>query len=203
LVLSSVIVAVAPPWPPAGAGADAILAYFAAHRQPFLVGNYVAGLASLFGLFQVAATSVVVKAREPADGWLWICVLITGTAAHAVGIMVLALFQALAFVAVNGQDTAARALSEAANIGFGFFFVPVAAAAIALALAIRRTGIVAHWLAPLGWIAAAAATVTSLGALWPRGALAAGGLVTIATFGFFCAWSLLVSVALLRPAPPA
>jgi hypothetical protein len=82
---SGVIVLVAPPWPPSGATPDAILTYYAAHRMPFLVGNYFAALACIPGLVQVAGMAQIVRLAEGERGWLWIAVAATGTGAHATG----------------------------------------------------------------------------------------------------------------------
>jgi hypothetical protein len=200
-VLSGIVLFLVPLWPPAGAPMEQILSYYGAHRTPFLVGNYLAALAAVPGLIQIAGLAALVREAEREGAWLWLAVLVSGGAAHAVGLVVLLLFQALPFVAVPGSEGAARALSEAANVGFGFFFVPIVATAAALGAAIVRTRIMAPWLGHAAWAVGGAAFVASLGSIWPTGMLASGGLASVGAFTVFFAWVLATSVV-LRGAPP-
>src|SRR5207253_811422 len=126
--LSVVIALVAPPWPPAGSPNHAITAYFALHRMPFLIGNYLAAVAVIPGVIQVAALAALARSRDE-GGWLWLAMFGATLIAHASGVVVLANYQALAFLATSATDSGtAVVISELANVGFGFFVIALAAA---------------------------------------------------------------------------
>jgi hypothetical protein len=201
VILSAVIAAIAPPWPAAGSPASALTAYYTAHRGPFLVGNYLASLAAIPSLLQIGALTSLVRQREGDEGAWWIASLAGSLLAHASGLVVLALYQATAFVATGDGGAAALALSEAANVGFGFFLIALAGAALTLGIALAQTRVVAPWIGRAALPGALLAFVASLGAIWPLGIFAAGGLVTIAAFSYFIVWVAGVSLALFRPEP--
>ena len=167
VVLSSVVGVIAPPWPPAGSGQEAIVTYFTTYREPFLIGNYLAAVASLPGLVQVATLALIVRGKEAEGGWHWLGLFGAGLVAHAVGIVVLAAFQAHVFVATGPGVAAVVATSELANVGFGFFNIALAGAEFLTGLAIWRTRPVRRW---LGAVPLGLSTVTltaSAGAIWP------------------------------------
>jgi hypothetical protein len=203
VVLSMVIAFVAPPWPPAGAGQEAIVAYFTQWRFPFLVGNYLAAVASIPGFAQVAALSALLRRHEGEGGWLWLAALGSCFVSHAVGVCALAEFQALAFIATGPSPAGSVTASEISNIGFGFFNVVLCGAQLFTGLAVRKTRIVPAWIGILGVAMAPLTFVASLGSIWETGPLSAGGPMTITAFSAFIFWTFLLSVWLLRKAPDA
>lgn len=197
VILSAVFPVLAPLWPPAGASAAELHAYFSQHHAPFLVGNYLAVVASLPSFLQLGALAVLFHARVGLT-WKWVSAIIASSVAHAVGALVLAGFQATAFLARGEVSEAAHAAAELSNVGFGFFLVVLSGASFCLALAFVESKLVPAWLAWLGVPTAVLVLAASLGAIWPVGVFAAGGLVTVAAFSLFCGWTMLTSVAILR-----
>ncbi len=199
-VLSSVVGVIAPPWPPAGSGQEAIVTYFVTYRSPFLIGNYLAAVASLPGIVQVATLALIVRAKEAEGGWHWLGLLGSGLVAHAVGIVVLAAFQAHVFVATGPGVSAVVATSELANVGFGFFNITLAGAEFLTGLAVWRTCPVRPWLGALAMGLSALTLIASAGAVWPDGVLTPGGPITLFAFLAFVVWMFLLSLGMLRKA---
>ena len=201
VVLSSVVGVIAPPWPPAGSGQDVIVTYFVTYREPFLIGNYLAAVASLPGFVQVATLALIVRGKDAEGGWLWLGMLSSSLVAHAVGIVVLAAFQAPVFVATGPGVSAVIATSELANVGFGFFNIALAGAEFLTGLALWRTRPVRAWLGAMSIGLSGLTLIASAGGVWPSGVLTPGGPITIVSFFAFLVWMLLLSLGMLRKAP--
>ena len=98
-------------------------------------------------IFACSATSRIrdnkcgVRQAGGADGWWWIMLLGSAILAHAVGTVVLMVYQAVAVVATVGNESSAKALSDLAGMGFGYFFVTLVAYALVSGMAFLRTAV--------------------------------------------------------------
>jgi hypothetical protein len=190
VALSGVIVVVSPFWPPLGTAPDVVHAYYAAHRLPFLIGNYLALLAIVPSFLQIAVIVKRVQQAEGEGGWKWITVLSTAIVAHALGGLALVVYQAVPFD---------ERLSDLAGVAFATSLIGLGAFAAFTGWAITSTRALPGWSGWLGHPAAALCFFGSLGSIWSEPAwLAGGGLLSAAAAGVFFGWCLAVSIALLR-----
>jgi hypothetical protein len=183
------------PLPTTGTSPQQVADFYARHRLGFLIGNYLGVLALAPSVPFMAYLTQVVRRREGEAGTAGLTFFGLGLLAHALGGTCLAMFQTLPLVE---SPALAKVVSDLANLAFGLCFVLIAAFAASAAWAVLSTDALPRW---AGWTVAAlcpAALVASLGTIVTTGPLAAGGPVMLAVFMAYLAWTLAVSVALLR-----
>jgi hypothetical protein len=198
VVLSAAFPVLAGIFPPLDAEPAELVRYYASHQRGFLWGNYLAALAGGPSLVLLAHFAWRVRRKEGDAGWWWMVVLGSGLVVHAVGLGVLLTFQTVAVVAVSGAEMQAKTLSDLANMGFGFFLIVQAGCQIGSGLAVLSSRALSR---ALGWASVFGSVVTlgaSLGSIWTRGPLAAGGLCTLAAFSLFIGWNLWLSIEIWR-----
>lgn len=201
VVLSCVIAVVAPRWPPLGASPDAIAAYYGAHGDAFLWGNWLAAVPGAPAFLVLAVLVAQLRRAEGEGGWLWLAVLGAGLAVHADGLVVLGLFQTVPFV--SDAAGAGLAVSHLANAGFGFFLIALGALQLFTGWAGQATTALPRWLS-LGSLAGAPVSfLASAGSVKPVGHFAAGSLATIVAFLLFIAWNVGLAVWWLRSPSPS
>ncbi|MFT3839274.1 MAG: hypothetical protein QM723_19990 [Myxococcaceae bacterium] len=205
VVLSGVIVVVAPFWPPLGASAGEVATWYREHRMPFLVGNYLAIAAAVPSFVQLAALSMMIKRAEGEGGWLWIAVLGSVLLAHAAGAMALTAYQTVPFELGAGQEAVAKGLNDFAGTSFATFLCALSGFCLFNSWAVFKTGVLPRWYGGLGVPLVPLCLFASLGEIWsePRW-LAGGGLLTTAVTGLFFWWCGVLAVLMLRmPSTPA
>jgi hypothetical protein len=198
VLLSGVIAVVSPFWPPLGATAAEVVAYYPAHRLPFLVGNYLAIAAVVPGFVELAYLTALFRRAEGEKGWLWILVLGTGVAAHALGSAVLITYQVVPFETGPGLEAVAKGLNDLAGAGFALFLLGLLAYVLAASWATYATRALPRWYGHLGIPVAILSLVASLGAIWTPPGLAGGGLASCVAVSAFFGWCLVLAVLFLR-----
>ena len=202
VILSALIVVVSPFWPPLGAPAADVVAYYRVHRWPFLIGNYFAIAAVAPGFLQLAYLARLIQRAEGAEPWRWIAVLVAGVVAHAVGAAVLITYQVVPFETDPGQEAVAKGLSDLAGAGFALFLLTLLAFALTTSWAIYATKALPLWFAHFGILVALGSLVGSAGSIWTPPWLAGGGLVSCAAVSTFFGWCFVLSVLFLRRGQP-
>ncbi len=196
--LVGVVILMAPPFPSSATPAPDVAGYYAAHRFPFLLGNYLAMWSMLPGVVISAYLAKQLKQRERESGFLWLLLLIFGAAQAVTGGVVLILYQAAAAIATNSSQMIAKAVSDLSGIGFAMYFIPLVGFQLTLTAASLKHAIVPRAIGGFGFVAAAAMIFASLGAIYPeREAFAGGGLATWVGFGAFSISSTLVGAWLV------
>ena len=186
-----------PPAPALGAGADRVVDYYQDLGTRFLVFGWLTGLSIPFLVGHLAAVADWLRRRDqPALGTAY---LAGGLMAHTVQLVLLAVFQLAGMAAANGDAAAAGTLSDLGNVGFSFLALAEVVRLGAAAVAIRRTGVVARWLAWPVLGTAALCVLGSVGVLTQSGPLAAGSLPVVLWYPAFLATFTAVNIALLRP----
>ena len=205
VVLSFVIVGLSPFWPPAGACAAEVVAYYRDHRMPFLIGNLTAIAAAVPSFGQIGGLCLVIKRGEGDDGWLWIAVLGSALLAHAVGAVALVAYQTVPFQLDAGQEAVAKGLNDFAGITFASFLVLLSGFVGFSSWATFTTRALPRWFGMLGVVVAALCLLGCAGALTvdPRW-LAGGGIFCASVTCLFFVWCAVLSVLFLRwPLPKA
>lgn len=185
-----------PPAPHVGMPADDIVSYYRAYQRPFLIYGWLLGLSVPFHLVHLAGVHRWAHSRG--SGLLGNVYAAGAVTAHTTQLLLLAVFQMIAYSAVHLDAGTTRFASDLANIGFAFYPMVEIPRLVAGQLLIRRTRIVPT---SLGWLAAVAALLCllgSFGAFLFTGPLAPGRLLQAAWYPAFLVWFMLVNVALLR-----
>jgi hypothetical protein len=190
-----------PPAPAVGAGTDRILDYYQDLGTRFLVFGWLTGLSIPFLVAHLAAVADWLRRRDLPG--LAAAYLAGGLMAHTVQLVLLAVFQLAGMAAAGGDPAAARTLSDLGNVGFSFYALAEVVRLGAGAVAIRRTGVVARWLAWPAVGTAALCVLGSVGVLARSGPMAAGNLPVVAWYLAFLLTFSAVNLALLRPAREA
>lgn len=204
VVLSAAVVVLSPFWPPLGTQMPQVVQYYATHRTPFLVGNYLAALAAVPSFVQLAALVGLLKRAEGDRGWLWVAVLSAALFAHALGGGALLAYQAIPFQLDVRQPGSAKALSDLAGSSFGFALIGAGGFAALTSWATFKTRALPGWFGLSGLLVALACFVASAGVVvttpeW----FAGGGTLTVAVTGLFLLWALALAVIFLRQPEPA
>ncbi|APR76137.1 Hypothetical protein A7982_01484 [Minicystis rosea] len=197
-ILSGAVLILSPFWPPLGASSAEVVTYYRAHRLPFLIGNYLAILASVPSLAQLAYLTRLFKRAEGDEGWLWIAVLSAGVIAHAVAAVVLTVYQVIPFALDPGQEAVAKGLSDLAGVGFALVFLPMLAFVLATTWATYATGVLPHWYGHLGIPVSVICLIGSAGSIWAPPLLAGGGLISCVCVGVFVTWCFVLAILMLR-----
>lgn len=201
-VLSLIVIPLSPETPPPlGSSPAEIAGYYAAHRLPFLIGNYLGVAAFVPGFIQLAFLAALIRRAEGQDGWLSMLVLSSGTFVYGVGAAVLLVFQAVPFLIGPGREGALEAMASLANAGFALIFLAGLAFVLAVVWATLSTGALPRWFAYAGVLVAIVSLAQSAGAIVtePRW-LAGGGLATSLAFMAFFGWLFALGVIFVRPA---
>jgi hypothetical protein len=184
--------------PVLGASPASVVSYFASHKMPFLIGNYLGVLGLVPGLVTLSYLAALFRRREGEEGWLWLLVFGSGLFAFGVGATVLVVLQAIPFLSVPGLEVGARACSDLGAIAFALMMIGVLALALSVAWATLVTRALPRWVATWGFVTAGVAFVASLGSIWTPPALAAGGPVTALALVVFACWFGALGWPLLR-----
>ena len=203
LVLSCVVVVVSPSWPSLGATQGEVVAYYRAHRLPFLVGNYLAIAALIPGFVQLGFLVGVFRRAEGEGGWLWIVVLGSGVAAYALGGAVLVVYQVIPFELEAGQEAVAKGFSDLGGAGLALFLLAQLGYVLAVTWASVATRALPRWHAALGVGVAILSLTGSLGAIVTPPLLAGGGPGSCVPAGAFFVWNTVIAVIFLLPVRPA
>jgi hypothetical protein len=199
-VLSLIVIPLAlPPPPPLGASAAETAVYFAAHRMPFLVGNYLGIAAFVPGFVQLAIFAARVRRLEGPNGWLSGFALASGTFTYAVFGCSLVVFQILPFLTA---DAGMFAFHTFANVWFALDGLAALPFVLALGWVAKETTALPRSFVPFSAVIGIFLLVMSLGSFsatpeW----LAGGGPATAIGFVGFFAWTFVWSIAMIRSKP--
>ena len=168
-------------------------------RDAFLVGGYVAGLGAMAYLWFIGAVGDYLQVRGRTA--LAVAAGAGGTFAMAAVLFGMMMFSGVAFVAARLGDPATvrafvdggNAIIELSKFGFAVFVLAVSRAG---------AGILPGWLVALG-IASVLLMVLSAVALFvDHGPLQFGGAIDLGGAVPALAWTLALSIVLMRAAPP-
>lgn len=186
-----------PPAPAADAAPAAVVAYYRAAGRAFLVYGWLIGLS--IPLLLAHLVGVVTWLGGPAGSrTLALLYAVTGVTSHVSQLTVLAVFQSVSFAAATGDGSAAKPLSDLANVGFSFFAIAEGARLSVAAVAVLLTAVLPRWVGGLIALDVPLCLVGSLGA-FASGPLAAGRPMTAVWYLGFLALLTIVSVRLLLP----
>ena len=200
VVLSGAVLVLAPFWPPVGASAESIVAFYAAHRSAFLFGNALAIAAAIPSFAQIAVLAMLIKRAEGPDGWRWLAVLAAAIVAHGVGAVALVAYQAVPFELGEGQLAIAKGLSDFGGLAFAATLLAMGGFAALTSWANSATRVLPGWVGAYGVIAAVVCVVCGGIGLMVSSVplLAGGGLVECGALGLFCGWCLAISAVFLQ-----
>lgn len=200
VVLSGFLLLLAPFWPPVGASAESIVAFYTAHRSAFLFGNALAIAAAIPSFVQISVLAMLIKRAEGPAGWLWLAVVAAALVAHGVGALALIAYQAVPFQLGEGQLAVAKGLSDLGGVAFAATIFAMGGFAGFTAWAIKATKVLPAWVGSFGGVTAvvcaACGGIGLLTASVPL--LAGGGLVECGALGLFCGWCLAISAVFLQ-----
>ena len=178
---------------PGSSSAAAVAAYQVAHRGALVASEVAVALALLaFIAFLAGLVPVIWRAGQET---LAVAVAISGGLFVAMGLVSNAAETALIGVADANQPAAVVALDQLQ--GRTPIVWTITALVAALSLGIGRAGLVGHWLAVAGLVAAAVFLLGSIFSVLGRTPEGGSSLVGV---GLFIAWMLALSAALWRTA---
>jgi len=173
-----------------------IRSFYADHRSAILLSAYVGGVATAFGLWYIAALSVVVRRAEGGGGILALTTFAGGAVTSVVGVIGLLVSAALAYS--SRSDDVLRTMFDFGNMSFALIMFPWAVFTAAASVVMIRTGLFARWLGWAGIAAAALMLISAAGLGQTSGAWAAAGAVSIVTFIVGMIWILATAIFMLR-----
>lgn len=170
-------------------------AYFAANQNMFLIGNYLGLVAFLPGLPLFAYTAARIRAKEAADGWIWLMVLMGGVLAHSVGAIDLALYEVAALPAARATPELAKLCLDMAAVTFGFCFLLIGFYALVTSVAALKLGVFSKASGLVGLVVGVLCCAASLGTLFlDNQFLAIPGQFVGGAFVLFFAWQGMIAV---------
>jgi hypothetical protein len=199
-----VIPLTASPLPVLGAAGADYARWYTAHRNGFLVGNFLGLAAFLPGLVQLVVLAAAIRRREGDGGWLSTLVLSSGVFTYAIFFCSLVVFEALPFLLATRSIDSLEAMGTLGNVWFAVDGLAAVPLVVAISWAARRTGVLPSWFVAFGWVVALLASIMGLGGITASPAwLAGGGAATFAGFTAFFIWTLALGVIQLRQRPSA
>lgn len=196
VVMSSIILFVAPVFPTFKTPAEETLRYYLENNHGFLFANY----AAIFGLIPslIFASFFADKISEQTKFVSKSMFVMSVALSHAVAFVSLMLFQVTALVAKPGLDILVKFSSDSANITFCFYLMLQGLYLFLFAGLALCGKLLPQW---AGWAAipiAFVSVVTSFGTVIPAGPLIPGeAFVMISSIGI-CLWIAAVSIHLLK-----
>ncbi len=184
--------------PPLGASPASVSAYFASHRMPFLIGNYLGIAALVPGLVTLSYLCALFRRAEEPEGWSWLIVMSSGVLFFGVAAVDLIVFQVVPFLSTPGLEASARVASDIAEAAFALLMLPALAFTLSVAWSIHQTSALPRWIATSGVVTAILSLVASFGAIWTPPWLVAGGPVTSLVLVVLAGWFVAIGVVLVR-----
>jgi hypothetical protein len=193
-----VVVLVLPAPPTPNSSTADTLSWYQTNRSAFLVLNYIGAVSMPLALILIGGLTQIFRRAEGPDGWLHFVFLASATANIALGLVLFLLFQ---------QNGVYRGTGEAfqfgvalTNLMWSFFLITAIPMFAVSGWIITRRRALPVWLGYIAYVGVVASLVASVGAVVTSGPLASGDIVSLAAFGLFAIWLLLVAIVLLvRP----